>query len=195
MKIHLGVALPLAALIAAGGYLVGVRKERGGRAEIGETREPAPNEGRSAADDTPARRAEPAVARDEGRAVHDPATTPAGAAPAAPGAPLAPQADLDRADREFRAETVDARWSQGATSTIQKVGGTKGIGLDVRAVECRALTCRVEIANRRSDRIESAKLAQLASRLAPVLPHAASERIAGADGHDETILYLSRHPL
>src|SRR5437879_3786283 len=130
MKIHLGVALPLAAVLALGGYFVGARQERGGGVNAREATKPAPREERSPTDGTPARRAESAV-RDEARA-GGALAAPAGAGAEVPGAP---RADLERTEREFREETVDARWSEGVTTTIQTVGGPKGIGLDVRAVE------------------------------------------------------------
>jgi hypothetical protein len=82
------------------------------------------------------------VAADEPPAA-DPAAAAADKPPAAP-APSAAQV-RDRLDEVFRAEPVDAAWSQTATHTLQtKLAALLPAQSAVRSVDCRGSLCRIE---------------------------------------------------
>jgi hypothetical protein len=63
-----------------------------------------------------------------------------------PGATAVTTTDVhDHLEGTFRADPVDAAWSQRAVSTLHtKLGGVLPSGSSVRGVECRGSLCRIE---------------------------------------------------
>jgi hypothetical protein len=127
---------------------------------------------------------------------------PTQAAVAAPDARSDPEARAEAArterlriassEQSFRNQQVDARWSQGATASVRSALADVDEGLrnQVRSVECRGQTCRVEIA---SDNGGAAMrdLPLLVNRLGASLPNVTAGQVDQGDGRQATVLYLS----
>jgi hypothetical protein len=100
---------------------------------------------------------------------------------------------LAAAEQAFRSEQRDPRWSQGATATVRAALGELDDTLrnQVRSVECRAQSCRVEIGADSSGQLMQ-DLPLMLSRLGSTLPHATAAQVDQGDGRQATVLYLSR---
>jgi hypothetical protein len=124
------------------------------------------------------------------------------AAAAAPADRSDPQARAEAARSEqqriasseqaFRSQPVDARWSQGATASVRAALGDVDEGLrnQVRSVECRAQSCRVEI-SADGNGTAMRDLPMLVNRLGGSLPNVTAGQIDQGDGRQATVLYLS----
>lgn len=90
----------------------------------------------------------------------------------------------------FRLEKVDPRWSTNATSrlwdAINQADAMRGAA---RNVECRASTCRIEIADDGSGRINKS-LPLWSQQLVDVLPRMVGQTVVNQNGQTETVLYL-----
>ena len=111
------------------------------------------------------------------------------------------RAEADRMERlraaaseaAFRSEDYDARWSAGTAAAVRAAFSTQdGRGGDaVRNVECRSLTCRIEIGADASAEVER-RLPAWIGRLGATLPNLTATRVDQGDGREATVLYLSR---
>jgi hypothetical protein len=110
------------------------------------------------------------------------------------------RAEADRANRQsaqardaaFRAEPTDARWSGTTAATLRQMLAAPGQApVAVRAVDCRAKTCRVEIAaNGTGDMNEL--LAGIASRMTDAVGAMVVDPPSQDSPNGATVLYFSR---
>ena len=120
---------------------------------------------------------------------------PQPAAPiATPVTPVTPEtAGVAPAETMFRAEQVDHAWSSQASSAVRAALARANAGLEpqVRMLECRTKTCRVEVNPASADLLESALPAVLAN-LGSTLPNMTATQVGSGDGSEATVLYLTR---
>jgi len=93
----------------------------------------------------------------------------------------------------FQGERGDPRWAQGTTAAIQSAltqvdDAARG---QVRSIECRSQSCRVEINAGATDSFTQ-ELPQVIAQLGQSLPHVTAGQIDQGDGRQATVLYLSR---
>lgn len=93
----------------------------------------------------------------------------------------------------FRAEPVDHAWSNQASAAVRAALASANAGLDtqVRVLECRTKTCRVEVNPASADLLESAMPAVLAN-LGETLPNMRATQVGSGDGSESTVVYLTR---
>ncbi|NHZ44115.1 hypothetical protein [Massilia aquatica] len=115
--------------------------------------------------------------------------------PAAPLAtPVMPETPgVAPAETMFRAEQVDHAWSSQASAAVRAALARANAGLEpqVRVLECRTKTCRVEVNPASADLLESALPAVLAN-LGSTLPNMTATQVGSGDGSEATVLYLTR---
>ncbi|UOD31984.1 hypothetical protein INH39_10100 [Massilia violaceinigra] len=115
--------------------------------------------------------------------------------PAAPLAtPVTPETPgVAPAETMFRAEQVDHAWSSQASAAVRAALARANAGLEpqVRVLECRTRTCRVEVNPASADLLESALPAVLAN-LGSTLPNMTATQVGSGDGSEATVLYLTR---
>ena len=104
----------------------------------------------------------------------------------------AEQQRLASSEQAFRSQQVDARWSQGATASVRAALGEVDEGLrnQVRSVECRAQSCRVEISPDAGGALMR-DLPVLVNRLGSALPNVTAGQVDQGDGRQATVLYMS----
>jgi hypothetical protein len=93
----------------------------------------------------------------------------------------------------FQGERGDGRWAQATTSAIQAAltqvdDAVRG---QVRSIECRSTSCRVEINAGANDSLAQ-ELPLVIAQLGQTLPHMTAGQIDQGDGRQATVLYLSR---
>ena len=100
---------------------------------------------------------------------------------------------LAPAETMFRAEPVDHAWSSQASSAVRAALARANGELEsqVRQLECRTKTCRVEVNPAIADQLESAMPAVLAN-LGATLPNMTATQVGSDDGSAATVLYLTR---
>jgi len=93
----------------------------------------------------------------------------------------------------FRNEQSDARWSQGAAASVQAAlaQADESMRSQVRSIECRSQSCRVEI-NAGPGAAPAQDLPLVIARLGQVLPHVTAGQVDQGDGRKATVLYMSR---
>ena len=93
----------------------------------------------------------------------------------------------------FRNEEPDARWSQGTTASVRAALSDvdESVRGDVRSIECRSQSCRVEIGSDASGAL-ARDLPLIVARLGQALPNVTAGQIDQGDGRQATVLYLSR---
>jgi hypothetical protein len=121
-------------------------------------------------------------------------------APAAPqpvGAlaplPAGDAAGLAPAETMFRSEQLDQAWSGQAAAAVRVALARASAGLDaqVRRLECRTRTCRVELNPASADQLDSVMPAILAN-LGASLPNVTATQVGSDDASEATVLYLTR---
>ncbi|NHZ33117.1 hypothetical protein [Massilia rubra] len=97
------------------------------------------------------------------------------------------------AETMFRAEQVDHVWSGQASAAVRAALARANSGLEsqVRRLECRTKTCRVEVNPASADLLESATPAVLLN-LGATLPNMTATQVGSDDGSEATVLYLAR---
>ncbi|RSZ58250.1 hypothetical protein HF313_00685 [Massilia atriviolacea] len=97
------------------------------------------------------------------------------------------------AETMFRAEPVDHAWSNQASAAVRAaLARTNGeLETQVRRLECRTRTCRIEVNPASADQLESAMPAVLAN-LGATLPNMTATQVGSDDGSAATVLYLTR---
>ncbi|MFB9241550.1 hypothetical protein IV454_06865 [Massilia antarctica] len=119
---------------------------------------------------------------------------PMAAAPAPLAAPqVAETSTVAPSETMFRAEQTDPAWSTYATSAVRAALARANAGLEsqVRRLECRTKTCRVEINPTSADLLESSMAAVLAN-VAAAIPNMTATQVGSDDGSEATVLYLTR---
>jgi hypothetical protein len=111
------------------------------------------------------------------------------------------RAEAERAERlrvassesAFRSEHEDARWNQGAVAAIRAAlaESDETIRNQVRSIECRSQSCRVEINSDASGTL-ARDLPILLGRLGQSLPNVTAGQIDQGDGRQAMVLYLGR---
>ncbi|HEY0481441.1 MAG TPA: hypothetical protein VGD37_28190 [Kofleriaceae bacterium] len=92
----------------------------------------------------------------------------------------------------FRKEATDPRWSSATSGVVQAaLASDDELRPLARGVECRARTCRVEIAEDTSGRLGKL-LPVFAQQVAQELPVAVVDRVQDPGGGTKMILYMSR---
>ena len=93
----------------------------------------------------------------------------------------------------FQSQASDPRWSQGTTASIQAMlaQSDEAVRAQVRSVDCRATTCRVEI-NAGGGQEMQEQLPMIVAQLGGTLPNVTAGQIDQGDGRQATVLYLSR---
>ncbi|QWF15080.1 hypothetical protein [Lysobacter capsici] len=90
----------------------------------------------------------------------------------------------------FQLEKVDPRWSTKTTSrlwdAINQADAMRGAA---RNVECRASTCRMELADDGSGRVNKS-LPLWSQQLVDVLPRMVGQTVVNQNGQTQTVLYL-----
>jgi hypothetical protein len=131
-----------------------------------------------------------------------PAPSIPAAAPSPPDPRVDPQAraDADNAriqraqslESSFRIEPYDARWSQASTAQIRAAlsASDGGIGSQVRGVECRSKSCRIEFNIEDSAQLQKA-LPIILTHLAPALANVTAAQVDQGDGRSATVLFLA----
>jgi hypothetical protein len=129
-----------------------------------------------------------------------PGAAQAAAAPPDPRTDPAARQEAQQAERQriasaestFQAERRDARWSQEQTAAIRSslAQAGDGLGAQVRSIDCRSQSCRVEISA--AGPALGQDLPLLLSPLGASLPHMTAGQVDQGDGTQATVLYLSR---
>ena len=103
------------------------------------------------------------------------------------------QMRMASSESTFRNERQDARWSQTATADVRSALAEvdDAVRSQVRAIECRSQSCRVEI-NADPSGTLARDLPVVIAHLAQALPNVTAGQIDQGDGHQATVLYLSR---
>jgi hypothetical protein len=103
------------------------------------------------------------------------------------------RARIASSESAFRGERSDSRWSQATAATIQAALGQTddSIRSQVRSIECRSQSCRVEI-NAGANGALAQNLPLIVAQLGSSLPHVTAGQIDQGDGRQATVLYLSR---
>jgi hypothetical protein len=111
------------------------------------------------------------------------------------------RAEAERADQlrlastesAFRREENDMRWSRDTTASVRSAlsGVDEALRNQVRSVECRSQSCRVEISSEGGGAVGQ-ELPVILARLAPSLPNVTAGQIDQGNGRQATVLYLSR---
>jgi hypothetical protein len=93
----------------------------------------------------------------------------------------------------FRSEQNDARWSREATANVRAAFAQADdtVSTQVRSVECRSQSCRVEI-NAAAGESLARDLPIILSHLGDALPHMTAGKIDQGDGRQATVLYMTR---
>jgi hypothetical protein len=93
----------------------------------------------------------------------------------------------------FRNEQGDARWSQGAAASVRAAlaQADESMRNQVRSIECRSQSCRVEINAGPGDPM-ARDLPLVIARLGQVLPNVTAGQVDQGDGRKATVLYMSR---
>ncbi len=96
-------------------------------------------------------------------------------------------------EQAFRNEQRDPRWSPGTSASIRSALADldESVRNQVRSVECRTQSCRVEIGADNSGTLMR-DLPIMLGRLGAVLPNATATQVDQGDGRQATVLYLSR---
>ncbi|MGH8083129.1 MAG: hypothetical protein ACREP7_21300 [Lysobacter sp.] len=90
----------------------------------------------------------------------------------------------------FRQERVDPRWAPDATSRVwDAINGNDVMRGAMRNVECRATTCRVEVADDGSGNVNK-NLPLWSQQMTDLLPRMVGQQVVGANGQTGTVLYL-----
>lgn len=90
----------------------------------------------------------------------------------------------------FERETVDRGWSDRTTAALRTTFGDGFRGGEMRSIDCRSTTCRIEIAEDNSGEF-SKSMPLLALQLAQTLPNMSADRNDDGSGQSRTILYLT----
>lgn len=112
----------------------------------------------------------------------------------APATPLASEAPaVAPPETMFRAEQLDQAWSKQASAAVRAaLARTNGeLESQIRRLECRTRTCRVEVNPASADQFEGAMPAVLAN-LGATLPDMTATQVGSDDGSEATVLYLTR---
>jgi len=93
----------------------------------------------------------------------------------------------------FQNEPRDNRWSQGATANVRAALGEidESVRNQVRSVDCRARSCRVELGADANGTM-ARDLPMVIARLGQTLPNVTAGQLDEGDGRSATVLYLSR---
>lgn len=93
-------------------------------------------------------------------------------------------------EAQFRDERVESSWSAATETAIRSAmaAADSDLRAQARSVECRAQTCRVELASDGADKAT----AMFLHHIGPALPHAQMAYQTDAGGNPTTILYLAR---
>ncbi|MES2353484.1 MAG: hypothetical protein V4568_03605 [Pseudomonadota bacterium] len=149
------------------------------RAEVSMLRRRIPTQGQAQAEteDTPAMTAEKnartdPLARAEAEKAH--------------------QKQMAGVEAAFRNEPNDSKWSSRAASTLQDaLTGDDAARANMRNVECRSHTCRVEIIDDGSGQLAKS-MPLIAQRVAQTFPTMTANQIDQGNGTSTTVLYMSR---
>ncbi len=102
-------------------------------------------------------------------------------------------------ETEFQREPVDPSWSAATLDEIDSALRRLGVSDQVRVLECRASTCRMEIAGQKAGAksgwdtsVMLETLPQLIMLLGDALPSMTSFEVDGPDDAPGTVLYFSR---
>ena len=99
---------------------------------------------------------------------------------------------LDAVDAAFRSEAMDPNWSTKLTAMLRADFRKNKAFRNVRSIECRSRTCRIEIPEDGRGTITN-NLPVLTLRFAATLPAMQVDRAKGGNGGKDTlILYMSR---
>ncbi len=93
----------------------------------------------------------------------------------------------------FRGEQNDARWSREAAANVRAAFAQADdtVSTQLRSVECRSQSCRVEI-NAAAGESLARDLPIILSHLGDALPHITAGKVDQGDGRQATVLYMSR---
>ena len=100
---------------------------------------------------------------------------------------------IDTQEDGFRRETVDVAWTHGAVARVRAAmaEARQGIEQQLRSVECRSRSCRVEVMAGGAEALEQ-QLPLIVGQLGQTLPNITVGRIDQGNGQQATVLYLSR---
>jgi hypothetical protein len=94
-------------------------------------------------------------------------------------------------EAEFRKEAADPAWSSATSSAISKlIAGDDDLRSLTRDVDCRSHSCRVELADNGSGKLEK-MVTMFVQRVSERLPTAVASRVEGPGGA-AMVLYLTR---
>lgn len=93
----------------------------------------------------------------------------------------------------FRNEKDDAHWSSDAVSQVRAALDQADPALrgQVRSIECRSTSCRVEVNSDASLALDRS-LPAISSGLVNSMPNMSAARLDQGDGREATVLYFSR---
>lgn len=95
-------------------------------------------------------------------------------------------------DAAFRKEVTDPAWSSTTSSVVQTaLVADNDLRPLARSVECRARTCRVEIADDGSGKLGKI-IPMFAQEVGPRLPSVTADRVEDASGAATMVLYMTR---
>jgi hypothetical protein len=101
------------------------------------------------------------------------------------------QEHMDEVSAAFREESVDRAWSEATGSALKSaVDNDPLLREAAAALECRTRTCRLELDNDGSGKLDK-QLPLFAQSVQGTLSSIQAEHVAGADGAARIVLYLS----
>jgi hypothetical protein len=93
-------------------------------------------------------------------------------------------------EADFWQESANAKWSNEASTAVLEALETEDTDqIEVRSLECRSQTCRVELASDVPEALNG--LPVLLLKLAKTLPNAVASQVENADGSRSTVLYMT----
>jgi hypothetical protein len=97
------------------------------------------------------------------------------------------------AESAFRGEKQDTRWDQTTTASVRSAltQADENLRQQVRSIECRSQTCRLEINAEAAGALDR-DLPMVLSRLGDTLPKITAGQIDQGNGRMATVLYLSK---
>jgi hypothetical protein len=102
-------------------------------------------------------------------------------------------AHMMEVDSDFQSEAMDPRWASSTASAVQRtVNASDAMRGNMRSVECRSQTCRVELDDDGSGAM-SKELPIFVQQFAETLPSVQADRIDDGSGRTTMVLYMARN--
>ncbi len=102
---------------------------------------------------------------------------------------------MSEVEASFHDEARDPSWSAEVTTTVHRAfQADQSMSAQLRNLDCRSRTCRLELSDDEPSEPISDKLVPVLAQLASALPKMKSEQLVEANGKKTMVLYMSRRP-